>query len=103
MTSERGKRAVENIDDVYDQNDPPIQETLGTLPGTRAVDQSSSTKVVKRRPELRRRPRPNRIRRYRQVVDQSGLNVFLLLSQLLSAIQGAQLLRERPSRRPRTG
>ena len=35
MTSIRGKRAVENIDDVYDRNDPPIQKMTETHPKDR--------------------------------------------------------------------
>ena len=104
MTSVRGKRAVENIDDVYDRNDPPMQEITETHPKT-----GGSTALLSKEcdgytmePELTRRPRSKRIRRNRQVIDQSGLKVFLLLTQLLAASKGAQLIPERPDRRPRT-
>ena len=53
-------------------------------------------------PELRWRPRSNRIGRNRQIVDQSGLDVLLLLTQLLSAFEGAQLVAERPCGRTGT-
>ena len=51
-------------------------------------------------PELRWRPRSWRIRRYRQVIDQPGLEIFLLPTQLVTTRQGAQLVAERPGRRP---
>ena len=102
MTSVRGKRAVENIDDVYDRNDPPICERNRNAPKP-TIQRSSSVRVEKRKPELRWRPRSIRIRRNRQVIDQSGLKVFLLLTQLAAAIEGAQLLSERPDGRPGSG
>jgi hypothetical protein len=52
-------------------------------------------------PELRRRPRPQRIGRHRQVIDGPGLEVFLLHSQPPASHEGAQLSAERP--RGRTG
>ena len=112
MTSVRGKRAVENIDDVYDRNDPPMQEVTETHPRRPAIQQPSFHKAATSGrdykskgtwPELTWRPRSKRIRRNRQVIDQSGLKIFLLLTQLLTASKGAQLIRERPGRRPRTG
>jgi len=112
MTSVRGKRAVENIDDVYDRNDPPMQEMTETHPKRPAIQQPSFHKAAtlgrdtrgdETWPELTRRPRSKRIRRNRQVIDQSGLKIFLLLTQLLAASEGAQLIHERPGRRPRTG
>jgi hypothetical protein len=53
-------------------------------------------------PELRWRPRSWRIRRYRQVIDQPGLEIFLLLTQQAPAVEGTQLAAECPGRRTRT-
>ena len=68
-----------------------------------AKQRSSSERVEKLVPQLRRWPRSKRIRRNRQVIDQSGLKVFLLLPQLAAAFEGAQLFSERPERRPGSG
>jgi hypothetical protein len=56
----------------------------------------------KTRSTLRRRPGPRRIRRHRLIIDQPGLKILLLLTQLAAAIQGAQLDAERPGGRTRT-
>jgi hypothetical protein len=68
-----------------------------------AIQRSSSKRVEKLGSELRWRPRSIRVRRNRQVIDQSGLKVLLLLTQLAAAFEGAQLFPERPQRRPRSG
>lgn len=49
--------------------------------------------------ELRRRPRSRRIGRQSQPIDQSGLDLLLLLPKAAATIQGAQLPAERPENR----
>ena len=71
--------------------------------GTNLPTKRSSSARVEKRETLRWRPRSRRIRRNRQVIDQTGLKVFLLPPQAAASFEGAQVLAERPSRRPRTG
>jgi hypothetical protein len=108
ITSVRSKRAGGNIDGIYDQTillcESNGNKGRGRVGQSQRSPPSKSTSIRWDRAaivppydlELRRRPRPNRIGRHCQVIVQSGLEVFLLLTQPVAAIEGAQLAAERP-------
>lgn len=57
---------------------------------------------VAKRNALRRRSGACRIGRQRRVINQTGIKVFLLLTQTVAPFEGAQMPSERPQRRTRT-
>ncbi len=95
-TSERGKRVVENIHSV----DDPMILLFGSdrmWPSDSLVDPPMQ-KFGQMSRRLRGRPRSNRVRRYRLIIDQPGLKVFLLLAQPAASHQGTQLIARAPRR-----
>ncbi len=80
--------------------DPPVYEWWNGV--QRQSGLSSCARVCEMEWQLRRRPRSNRVRRNRLVIDQPGLKVLLLLAQPLAADQGTQLAAECPRGRTRS-